>query len=102
MIAQLKPLARCHDIVAKEDENRWMKIVDLQRKELNRLAGWTGFPFVAQVAIASDYPRVFGWKPADEKLYQQVRALLTNPYSKRYLDGLHEKCLRIESARMHK
>ena len=93
MIAQLKPLVLCHDVVAKDDENRWMKIIDLQREELNRLAGWTDFPFVAQVAIASDYPQVFGWKPADEKLYQQVRALLTNPYCKKLLDCRHQQML---------
>jgi hypothetical protein len=98
-ISQLKPLAQCHDAVAKDDANRWMKIIDLQRKELERFAGWTDIPFVMQMMIVSDYLSVFDRKPADENQYQQVRALLTNLYCKQYLDGMHKDRLEKASAK---
>ncbi len=91
MINVLTPLSHCHDAVDMDDKNRWIKIIELQQKELNRIAGWTGIPLVMQMSICMDYSKVFDLKPADEKQYQQVRALLANPYCKQFLDRRHQE-----------
>lgn len=91
MTFQLPIMSRCHELVAKDDPDRWMKVIELQCKELNKITGWTGVPFAVQMMIASDYFNLFNGKPADERQYQKVRELLTNPYCRKLLDNTHQE-----------
>ncbi len=90
-LAHIVPIHGCHDMVAEDDPDRWMKVIGLQRKELERMAGWTGMPFLIQLMIVKDYPILFGWKPADDRQYRQVREMLTIPCCQTYLDLMHKQ-----------
>lgn len=93
MIVQLRPFSKCHQLVFGNEPDRWLKVINLQQQEFERLTGKSGYPFLFQMMIVEDYPSVFGWKPADERLYQQVRELLTNTYCKKRLDIIHQELL---------
>ena len=93
MMGGLELLAQCNGMIAKGDKNRWVKIIEQQSKELNRIAGWSGLTFVQQMITVFDYTRIFDGSHADEVQYQQVRALLTNPYCKKLLDCRHQQML---------
>ncbi len=93
MLMQLRPFNKCHDMVPEDDPDRWMKVIDIQRKELERIAGWAGMPVFFQYMIVNDYPALFGWKPADERQYKQVRELISHPYCRKYLDIMHRELL---------
>ena len=91
MIVQLKPFRKCHQLVSDNDPDRWLKVINLQRQEFERLTGKSGFPFLFQMMVAADYHSVFDWKPADEAQFQKVRELLTHTYCKKRLDIMHKE-----------
>ena len=93
IIVQLNPFRKCHEQVDENDANRWMKVIDLQHQEFERIMGHSGYPFLFQMMVVEDYASVFNWKPADERQYQQVRDWLTSPYCKKRLDIMHGELL---------
>ncbi len=93
IIVQLSPFRKCHEQVDENDANRWMKVIDLQHQEFERIMGHSGYPFLFQMMVVEDYASVFNWKPADERQYQQVRDWLTSPYCKKRLDIIHGELL---------
>ncbi len=99
MLANMRPIQGCHDMVPEGDPDRWMKVIGLQQKKLERIAGWTGMPLLVQLMIVKDYPLLFGWEPADDRQYRQVRELLTLPCCQTYLDLMHKQLQDKESQR---
>lgn len=91
MIVQLNPFRKCHQLVSNDDPDRWLKVINLQRLEFERLTGKSGFPFLFQMMVAADYHSVFDWKPTDEAQFQKVRELLTHTYCKKRLDIMHKE-----------
>lgn len=99
MIVLLKPFRKCHQLVSDNDPDRWLKVINLQRLEFERLTDKSGFPFLFQMMVAADYHSVFDWKPADEAQFQKVRELLTHTYCKKRLDIMHKELKSKSQAR---
>lgn len=98
-LGYLEPIQRCRDMVAIDDKNRIVKMVELQCEELNRMAGWKGLPFVAQMMVANNHVGRSDWKPMDDRQYKMIRNMLANPCCSKILDDEQQYLLDSEKER---
>ena len=98
-LGYLEPIQRCRDVVAIDDKDRMVKMVELQCEELNRMTGWKGLPFVAQMMVANNHVGRSDWKPMDDRQYKMIRNMLANPYCRKILDDEQQYLLDSEKER---
>jgi hypothetical protein len=87
---QLYPIENCFGKVPENTPNRWRKIIELQQEELNRITGWTGRTFFMEMLIAKEVHKLFQHHISEADL-ADVKAMLSHPYCKQYVDIAYEE-----------
>ena len=84
MIKQLYPIENCFQRVPEGTPHRWLKVIELQQEELNKITGWKGKTLIMEMIIIGDIHYLS--KIDGEEDYEEVRKMMSHPLTQEYFD----------------